>query len=1076
MFKKILSKSLAAFLAVLMVVSCVGLSVFAEELEPGAEPDAASEDAALTAEEAAQSQSKLEKIKELLSANSYAEYSLLHTDAPEGTDDVTIAGADFNESKTTAKVFLDQYLNSEEDVVFIPDTGDVTWDFEVNATGLYHIAVTYAPITAYDGDADGKDDLVGNGAVIERALLLDGTYPFTQSRYIEMPRIWSEVAQGETNERGFVLDNDGSEIKPNKVEAPEWRTFCAADSTGYVTEPFLYYIEAGQHTVTLAEVQEVVAIRSIRVYYDDSLLSYSKYLQQNDAKPDKASGSQPVMVEAEKPNLTSSNIIYPTYDRSSAASSPHSAYNIYLNTIGGTKWQTVGQWINWTVTVPEDGYYTITPRFKQSFAEGMYVTREISIDGQIPFREARALRFKYQDDWQMKPLTDGVEVDGEERPLKFYMTKGEHLIEMCVSLGTMADVLTEVEDSLAKINEYYLQILMLTGSDPDEYRDYGFMRLIPETIRGLNTEAKRLYAISAKLEEINGTKGSDSITLDNVALLLERMAADEDVIAPSFSKLKDYIGSLGTWIMTARNQPLEFDYILFYPANDAEGKDSDYLNKLGYRAEASFFQAVGYEFQQFFMSWVSDYSSYGVRTASGDEDYARIEVWTTSGRDQSTIVRGLISDSFTQKYNVAVDLKLVAVGSLLPATLSGSGPDVNLALASATVINYAIRSAILPISPSGYVDKEGDTEEQKAYNAKCREIFSDYEEVMDWFAAPAYIPMQLYGVAYGLPQTEHFSMLFYRSDILVKLGLDIPHTWDDVYNMLPTLQTNNLQFGYHESLAGLLIMLYQRGETLYKAAREDDPTGTTEGMQINLDSNTSLETFKDLCEMYTMYGFPYSYNFVNRFRTGEMPVGVAQYTIYSQLTIFAPELRGLWGFTLLPGTVRAAKEGEMIPGENGEKVPAKGGEIFVDHTADTTITGVVMMRGCEEIEAAWNFMKWWCSADIQANYGQEYYALLGASGQYATANLNALFAMSWTAEERAELHNQFDWLQATPERPGGYIITRYVEFAFLRAYNDDEDPVEAILSYIDTINAELSRKRSEFGLVTLEEYEAAHAA
>ena len=559
-----------------------------------------------------------------------------------------------------------------------------------------------------------------------------------------------------------------------------------------------------------------------------------------------------------------------------------------------------------------------------------------------------------------------------------------------------------------------------------------------------------------------------------MALLLERMAGNEDLIAPSFSKLKDYIGSLGTWIMTARNQPLELDYILLYPADAADGKDSSYLKKEGYRAEAGFWAAAGYEFQQFFMSWVSDYSSYGVRTDSNSEGYARIEVWTTSGRDQSTIVRGLISDSFTQQYNVAVDLKLVAVGSLLPATLSGSGPDVNLALASATVINYAIRSAIIPISPSGYIDKEGDTEEQKAHNAKCREVFSDYDEVMGWFADAAYIPLQLYGVAYGLPQTEHFSMLFYRSDILVKLGLEIPETWEDVYNMLPTLQTNNLQFGYHESLAGLLIMLYQRGEQLYKAARPEDTDGTTEGMEINLDSNTSLETFKDLCEMYTMYGFPYSYNFVNRFRTGEMPVGVAQYTVYSQLTIFAPELRGLWGFTILPGTRREAKAGEMIPGENGDKVAAKGGEEIVDHTADTTITGVVMMRGCEELEAAWNFMKWWCSADIQANYGQEYYALLGASGQYATANLNALFSMSWTAEERAELQGQFNWLKATPERPGGYIITRYVEFAFLRAYNKHEDPVEAMLSYIDTINAELSRKRSEFGLVTLEEWNEAH--
>jgi len=226
-------------------------------------------------------------------------------------------------------------------------------------------------------------------------------------------------------------------------------------------------------------------------------------------------------------------------------------------------------------------------------------------------------------------------------------------------------------------------------------------------------------------------------------------------------------------------------------------------------------------------------------------------------------------------------------------------------------------------------------------------------------------------------------------------------------------------------------------------------------MRINLDSNLSLESFETMCNMFTQYSLPYTYDFANRFRTGEMPLGVAPYSTYSQLTIFAPELRGLWGFTVLPGTVRTDEDGNT----------------YVDHTADTTVTGVALMNGCEEIEAAWKFMKWWVGTETQATYGQEYYALLGASGQYTTANKNALFSMSWTAEERQELQNQFDWLQATPEMPGGYIVTRYVEFAFLAAYNDDEDPVEAMLDYIDSINAELTRKRAEFDLPTLDNYE-----
>ncbi len=1061
MMKKFLSKTLVVLLAFLMVFSCFGTAVFAAKTEDESAPEAT--------ESKKENASKLAEIEELLNSNTYEEYRLIHKDAPNGEGEIVLAGKDYDEEKTTAQVFKDKYLGSEDEVALVSEIGDITWTFTAEKTGNYYIEITYAPVVEYDADGDGKIDdsdnsldLVSNTATIKRALLLDGSYPFKQSRYIELPRVWEDIMGGEdSNDRGFVLDNDGNEIKPKKVESPEWRTVTCNDSTGYIVDPFLYYIEKGEHTLTLAEVQEVCAVKEIRIFYEESAFSYEDYLKANKDKSDKAQGKAPVVIDAEIPHRTSSNIIYPLYDRSSAATQPQSAYNIFLNSLGGEKWQTAGQWITWNFEVPEEGFYTISPRFLQSFAEGMYVTRSLKIDGEQPFAEASTLRFKYSDDWQLHPVTDG-EIDektGAERAFQFYLTKGNHQLEMCVVLGDMAEILNTVESVLSTINDYSLQILMLTGSEPDEYRDYQFSRLMPEVLKGMGVQAKILREVSAELEKINGTKGADSVTLDNVAMLLERMSEDEDLIAPNFTELKDYIGNLGTWIMTSRNQPLQFDYLVVAPAKDIEAQGaSEYMKDQDFDATASFWAAMGYEFKQFIMSWMSDYSSYGVRTAEGSENFASIEVWTTSGRDQSTIMRSLISDSFTSQKNIAVDLKLVAAGSLLPATLSGSGPDVNMTLPSSTVINYAIRSAVLPINPEGYVDEEGDDEETLKFKAECREIFSDYEQVISWFDEAATIPLELYGVAYGLPETEAFSMLFYRSDILLQLGLEIPETWEDVYNMLPTLQTNNLDFGYHESLAGLLIMLYQRGEQLYSKPVEGDPdpkNGLTGAMAINLDSNAALETFKEMCELYTMYGFPYSYNFANRFRTGEMPIGVQGYATYSQLTIFAPELRGLWGFTVLPGTVRTNEDGTT----------------FVDHTADTTVTGIVMMRDCKEVAAAWEFMKWWVSAESQSNYGQEYYALLGASGQYTTANIEALYSMSWSADERAELKNQFDWLQATPEMPGGYIVARYVEFAFLAAYNDDADPVESMLDYIDAINSELTRKRGEFGLPTLENYE-----
>ena len=266
--KKFLSKTLVIMLAFLMVFSCLGTAAFAAEdtAIAGAQSDEKDKN------------TKLEEIEELLNSNDYAEYRLLYEKAPRGEDDVVIPGAEFNAEKTTATVFTDaQYLGSENEVVLISELGDVTWDFEIKKTGNYHIAITYAPVTEYDGDGDGVADLKGNSATIKRALLLDGEYPFKESRYIELNRVWKdEMFLEGSNDRGFLPDNDGNEVKPNKAEAPEWRTIMASDSTGYIVDPFLYYIEEGSHTISLAEVQEVCAIKEIHIFYDDSSISYDE--------------------------------------------------------------------------------------------------------------------------------------------------------------------------------------------------------------------------------------------------------------------------------------------------------------------------------------------------------------------------------------------------------------------------------------------------------------------------------------------------------------------------------------------------------------------------------------------------------------------------------------------------------------------------------------------------------------------------------------------------------------------------------------------------------------------------------
>ena len=200
-----------------------------------------------------------------------------------------------------------------------------------------------------------------------------------------------------------------------------------------------------------------------------------------------------------------------------------------------------------------------------------------------------------------------------------------------------------------------------------------------------------------------------------------------------------------------------------------------------------------------------------------------------------------------------------------------------------------------------------------------------------------------------------------------------------------------------------------------------------------------------------MYSFPVTYEFANRFRSGEMPLAIVDYTSYNTLIIFAPEINGLWEFTPLPGTAN-----ELTQEINNVTI---GG-----------ISTVMMMNSVSDNEkealGAWAFMQWYLSADIQSAYGNEMVALLGPSAKQPTANINALADMAWSTEEYNNLFSQFKAVACTPEFPGSYIIGRYTNFAFLDVYNNDAEPVDELQSQIVDINVELSRKREEFGLPT----------
>src|SRR5690606_15301000 len=128
-----------------------------------------------------------------------------------------------------------------------------------------------------------------------------------------------------------------------------------------------------------------------------------------------------IEVQGEDAIAKSSPTLYPTADRSSPAVYPYSPSKIKINAIGGYNWRVPGDWIEWEIEVPETGLYEITFKSKQNWVRGIYSPRKLTINGEVPFKEAEQIPFKFYNTYQMISV-------GEDNPYLFKLDKGKHTL------------------------------------------------------------------------------------------------------------------------------------------------------------------------------------------------------------------------------------------------------------------------------------------------------------------------------------------------------------------------------------------------------------------------------------------------------------------------------------------------------------------------------------------------------------------------------------------------------------------------------------------------------------------------
>lgn len=928
----------------------------------------------------------------------YSGYLDEHSDAKEANESISVDVLSYVVEEGDAETCSE--YEGESDVLLTQTDSIVSWKVNVPESGLYNIFIEYLLPES-------------RGVAAERSVFINGELPFDDARNISFSRIWVDAGEVRT-------DNQGNQIRPTQKEVYEWQNAYFRDELGYVAKPYLFYFEKGENTLAFGAENEPMAIKSVELRPAEQLISYDEYLA---GQPQAGGNDNVIIVEGETSTKRAESSLYAKYDRSSPTTSPNSVTNTVLNYVGGETWRSSGQWIEWKFEVPEDGYYNIMVKGRQNYSRGSVSNRKVTIDGVTPFEGLDEVSFAYGNDWECKTLGDD-----EGNAYKFYLTKGVHTIRLEATLGGMGEILKDLEDSTFRLNQIYRKVLVYTGATPDQYRDYHIDTTYPEIMEAMQLESKRLYKIVDDMVAYSGQKADQIASAQTVAQQLDRFCAKPNKITTEFTTFKDNITALGTASLNMSDTKLDIDYLVI-SGTDAKVKVD----------KANFFSKMWHEIKSFFASFFVDYNAVGDVYEDGEEDI--IKVWVLTGRDQGTILKTMVDDTFTPESGVKVNVEIVDPTALLNAVLAGRGPNVVISVGADQPVNYALRNAAEDITQ-----------------------FEGYEEVLAHYSPSSYEQYSLDGHIYAVPETQTFNVMFYRTDILEELELTPPETWQELIEMLPTIQGNNLSVGIPTAagsstaatastsvmsnvpdLSMYFSLLFQYGGDMYNA----------EGTKTTVDTEAGIKAFDDYIRYFNDYGIPTVYDFVSRFRSGEMPIGISAYSTYNTLMVSAPEIRGLWDFTVIPGTETTAEDGTT----------------YIDHSDFITGSATMMVATDNQSlkDKSWEFMKWWAEPDTQVRFGREIEALLGSSARYATANRDAFSNLSWSTSDIAVLNAQWDETVGIREVPGGYYTGRHISNAIRKVINDKDDSRETIIDYSIKIDEEITKKRKEFGMVTYED-------
>lgn len=709
----------------------------------------------------------------------------------------------------------------------------------------------------------------------------------------------------------------------------------------------------------------------------------------------------PLYLEAEKPLYKNDNsVIYEASKDVNA--SPYETSSLLLNTALLSKCD-YGQELTYEVNVPLTGYYEIGANYYNSVANKATFVR-LSLDGAIPFGEVANYPLYANGAYQMEAF--GKAVSGQ--PYKFYLSAGRHTLAIALDgaiYGGITDELRAIMDSISVI---YLQLRTLSVQSGDTSREWSPSEDFPGVVDSLTASSMKLKTLYDEVKNRNGSSllNEGNVYLHDAFTSLDGLLKNPQYLPNNNADLAEGSGSIQSAIASASSFLLDGTLSLDRLVVAPYGNTSIYEQKSG-------FYRFGEGVKSFF-------ASFGKSVGASAND--GLEVWVNRPTMYIDLMQTMVDSTFTKSTGVKVNLeRLSDEGKLILSAAAGTTPDAVLGLSNWLPYELGIRSL-----------------------SKNLRDFSDYNEVISRFAPGAMLPLVADNIGLALPETQDFYVTYYRKDLFSAAGLNVPSTWQGVIDLLPTLQRKGMNYYIplssstaSKSLMTTAPFIEQNGASLWIS--NADGTITT-----GLDSDAGISAIKMMTNFYLLYGMSLQVNnFFDSFRNGSLPIGVSSMETYQKLQYAAPELASKWDIALAPGI--ADSTGMIQRWEPG------------------SATSCLIMNRSAKSANAWSFLKWWDSAETQAEFANSLRNIVGAEYIYIPANLSAFDQLTLPSAHKAVIREQWNAMAEYPRVPGWYMLERELSNCWNNIVLNGYNARSAIDDAVDKINKEIKRKMIQFG-------------